>query len=251
MMSGPTAYLDVQRGSQDDLVVTHAPLVKRLAYHLIGRLPPTVEVEDLIQTGMIGLLEAASNYETGRGANFETFASIRIRGAMLDLVRKNDWAPRSMPRRMREIAEAIRRVENRLGREASSQEVISEMGISADEYHRILQDAISTRLFSLEQGAFGEQEFDVAGDDGESPLAALTAEGFQRDLGRQIDALPEREKLVVALYYDEGLNLKEIGAVLDVSESRISQILGQAMLRLKSRLGGWVDGAEQVAQAAR
>ena len=241
MTFGSNAYLDVQRGSQDDLVITHAPLVKRLAYHLANRLPPSVEIDDLVQIGMIGLLEAANSYEPGKGANFETYASIKIRGAMLDQVRKNDWCPRAMPKKMREISQAIHSIENRLGREATAQDVIDETGMTSEEYHQVLLDSVSTKLFSFEQGATGEQGFDVVDNNGETPLELTEQSGFKEALTEQIGNLPEREKMVISLYYDEELNFKEIGEVLEVSESRISQIHGQAMLRIKGRLSEWTQ----------
>lgn len=242
-MNGHSAYLEVQRGSPEELVTRHAPLVKRLAYHLIGRLPPTVDVDDLIQSGMIGLLEAARHYKTDRGANFETYASIRIRGAMLDQVRRSGWAPRSVSRQLREMSDAIRRIEHREGREASAAEIAEEMGVSREDYYDMLRDTSSVRLFSLDQMAEQEQE-PAAGDsddDGGAPLAALLAGDFQKALAEQIGALPEREKLVMALYYETGMNLKEIGEVLDVSESRVCQLHGQAIVRLRSRLSDWVE----------
>ncbi len=242
-MTGHAAYADIQCGNRDDLVVAYAALVKKIAYHLIARLPASVDVDDLIQAGMIGLLEAGSHFKNDKGASFETFASIRIRGAMIDQLRQSGWAPRSVSRQLREMGNAIQRVENRLGREASSKEVASEMGISVDEYFHILQDASSVQLCSLEQvsNEAGEMLVPTDGertDEGET-LSAVLADDFQRDLSRQIERLPDKEKLVMALYYDSGLNLKEIGEVLEVSESRACQIHSQAIVRLKSRMSSW------------
>jgi len=240
-VNGHAAYLDVQNGSREELVSRHAPLVKRIAYHLVSRLPASVEVDDLIQAGMIGLLEAGSHYQADRGASFETYASIRIRGAMIDQMRQCGWAPRSVTRQLREMSEAVRRTEARLGREAGAAEVAGEMGVSLDEYHDLLRDTSSVRLFSLEQIGESEQEpADIGGgDDRYAPLENILEDDFQQALASQINSLPEREKLVMALYYDSGLNLKEIGEVMEVSESRICQIHSQAIVRLKSRLGEW------------
>lgn len=241
-MNGYAAYADIQCGDRDSLVVSHAKLVKKLAYHLVGRLPASVDVEDLIQAGMIGLLEAASHFQVDKGASFETFASIRIRGAMIDQLRKGGWVPRSVSRQLREMGRAVQRVEHRLGREASSHEVAAEMGISLEDYFGVLQDASSVQLCSLEQLGNEDGELNLggaeAGDEGET-LGAVLADDFQRDLARQIELLPDKEKLVLALYYDKGFNLKEIGEVLDVSESRACQIHGQAIVRLKSRMTDW------------
>ncbi|MBD2858449.1 RNA polymerase sigma factor FliA [Spongiibacter sp. KMU-158] len=240
-MSHHNAYLDVQHGSREQLVHQHAGLVKRIAYHMVSRLPASVEVDDLIQAGMIGLLEAGSNYRAGQGASFETFASIRIRGAMLDQLRHDGWAPRSVSKGLRDMGDAVRRIESRVGREAHGNEIAAEMGISLDEYHRLLQDTSSVRLFSLDHfGEDGEETLDITDEESATPAEAVMEEGFQSALAEQIDGLPEREKLVMALYYDNGLNLKEIGEVLEVSESRVCQIHSQAIVRLQSRLRDWV-----------
>ena len=227
--------------SNDELVTRHAPLVKRIAYHLIGRLPASVMVDDLIQAGMIGLLDAARHYDERQGASFETYASIRVRGAMLDELRRNDWTPKSVHRKARDVAEAVRRVEAETGRDASDQAVAGEMGISLDEYHQILLDASTSKIINFEDlgiddGAMG----DIPGGGSSAPLQAVQDERFAFSLASAIDMLPERERLVVSLYYDKELNLKEIGAVLKVSESRISQLLSQAHLRLRARLGDWL-----------
>jgi RNA polymerase sigma factor for flagellar operon FliA len=240
-VNGHAAYLDVQNGSREELVSRHAPLVKRIAYHLVSRLPASVEVDDLIQAGMIGLLEAGSHYQADKGATFETYASIRIRGAMIDQMRQNGWAPRSVTRQLRQMSEAVRRAESRLGRVAMASDIASEMGVSLDEYHDLLRDTSSVRLFSLEQIGENEQEaVDVGGgDDRYAPLANVLADDFQHALANNIKNLPEREELVMALYYDSGLNLKEIGEVMEVSESRVCQIHSQAIVRLKARLSDW------------
>lgn len=227
--------------SQHQLVERYAPLVKRIAYHLLARLPASVQVEDLMQAGMIGLLEASKKYDAGKGASFETFAGIRIRGAMLDEVRKGDWAPRSVHRNSRMVSEAIRKVEARTGRDAKDQEVAAELQLSLEEYYGILGDTLGSRLFSfddlLQDGEhIGLQEQGVAHLE---PSRELEQERFQVALAEAIEQLPEREKLVLALYYDEELNLKEIGEVLGVSESRVSQLHSQCAARLRARLSDW------------
>lgn len=234
------AYDAEERRTIEQLVIQHASLVKRIAYHLIARLPSTVDVEDLIQAGMIGLLEAAGNFSSTGGANFSTFAGIRIRGAMLDEVRKLDWTPRSVHRRMREMSRAIAEIEHREGRDAHDHEIAAAMGISLDEYHALLQDAASARLASLDE--LIEEEHSVVdrrseGDD--EPYANLQEDRFMQDLAEEIGRLPEREKLVMSLYYDDELNLREIGEVLGVTESRVCQIHGQALARLRARLHEW------------
>jgi RNA polymerase sigma factor for flagellar operon FliA len=227
------------RSEGDALVTRHAELVKRIAYHLAGRLPPSVDVADLIQAGMLGLLEAASNYAANRGASFETYAGIRIRGAMIDALRKLDWAPRSVHRKARAVAAAMREIEKETGRDAKDGEIATKMGVGLEEYHSIVQDAASCRLASLDDAASSA----TAPDDNADPFREVADEGFRASLAHAIDALPERERLVMSLYYSEGLNLKEIGAVLKVTESRVCQLHGQALVRLKARLVEWREKA--------
>lgn len=241
-MNGAAMYATMQAGSTDELIIKHAPLVKRIAYHLMGRLPETVQVDDLIQAGMIGLLEAGKNYDASQGASFDTYAGIRIRGSMLDEVRRSDWTPRSVHKKSRMVTEAIKKVENITGRDAKATEIADHLGVSIDEYNKILQDSVGCKVFSVEQlTESGDQVFVDAEKDSVQPFDLLGKEHFQQALAQAILRLPERERLVVSLYYEEELNLREIGEVLNVSESRVSQISSQAMLRLRSRLADWVD----------
>jgi len=209
------------------------------------RMPASVQVDDLIQAGMIGLLEAAQKYDASRGASFETYAGIRIRGAIVDEMRRGDWAPRSVHRNARRVAEAIGIVEARTGRDAQDTEVAEELGIGLDEYFAMLRDSSASRLFSYEE-TFGDDEtsLDTAGtgSDYASPLEGIQRDSLKQSLSQAITQLPEREQLVLALYYDEELNLKEIGQILGVSESRVSQIHSQAALRLRTRLSDWHPG---------
>jgi RNA polymerase sigma factor for flagellar operon FliA len=228
---------------QHELVIKHADLVKRIAYHLVSRMPPNVEVDDLIQSGMIGLLDAAKHYSPNKGANFETYAGIRIRGAMLDEVRKSDWTPRSVHRNMREMAEVVRKIENAKGQDASPVDIAEGLGVSIEDYHKLVQDAASCRLFSFDQMGSSEDESspaDHARDERPGPFDHIQDAGFRNALATAIGTLPEREKLVLSLYYDEDMNLREIGEVLEVSESRVCQIHGQALIRLRSRLAEWL-----------
>jgi len=231
-----------KKNSRDDLVVQHAPLVKRIAYHLMCRLPPSVQADDLIQAGMIGLLEAARNYDSTQGASFETYAGIRVRGAMLDEIRKNDWAPRSVHRKARKVAEAVRQIESMMGRDARDNEVAEALDMSLGEYHQTLQAASGYLVLSFDD--LGADDEAVATNINLSsaamtPFDGLQKEDFKRSLAEAIAGLPERECLVMTLYYDEELNLREIGSVLGVSESRVSQIHSQALIRLQARLGQW------------
>lgn len=225
---------------RNQLVDQHVPLVKRIAYHLLGRLPADVQVDDLIQSGVVGLLEAAQQYDPTQGASFETYAGIRIRGAMLDEVRRSDWTPRSVHRNARRVSEAMRVVENRQGREAQPREVADELQVTLDEYQHMVSDAVCCRVLSFEEifdpDSEGENRLPSHEVD---PLYAVQTEGFRRALAEEIIRLPEREKLVMSLYYDDELNLREIGEVLGVSESRVCQLHGQALLRLRARMTDW------------
>ncbi|RDS82071.1 RNA polymerase sigma factor FliA [Dyella monticola] len=242
-MNVASEYLQLQREDADQLVRKHAPLVRRIAYHLMGRLPPSVDVGDLMQAGMIGLLEAARNFTTDRAASFETYAGIRIRGAMLDELRRTDWTPRSVHRKVREVAEVVRQIENETGADADSAQVMKRLGMSAEEYHQVLSDATSARLLSLTTPDDGEggdgSPLDVVDHDNLGPADSFTQETLSAALAEAISTLPKREQLVMSLYYEQELNLKEIGLVLGVTESRVCQIHGQALVRLRARMGDW------------
>ncbi len=243
-MKGLAAYAAVQKLDYEGVVEQYTPLVRRIAHHLKGRLPASVQLDDLIQSGMIGLLEAARHYDASQGASFETYAGIRIRGAMLDEVRRYDWTPRSVHRKAREVSEAMYRIERRTGRDARDTEVAAELGVSLDEYHRILQDAVGCRLFSIEElSENGDGFLELhGGGESDTPGDQLARERFKAALADAIAGLPERERLVISLYYEEEMNLKEIGQVLGVSESRVCQINSQAMLRLRARMRDWLTG---------
>jgi RNA polymerase sigma factor for flagellar operon FliA len=237
-------YAEAQAFEQsvDDQISQYTPLVKRIAYHLMSRLPPSVQQDDLIQAGMIGLLEALRNYDATQGASFQTYARIRIRGAMLDEIRKNDWAPRSVHRKARMVAEVVRNIENRTGRDARDQEIAKGLEMSLEEYHRLLQEASGHRVFSYDEmdiESFGGVESLSVRTQG--PLEGLQSADFKRSLADAIAGLPERERLVMTLYYDEELNLREIGSIIGVSESRVCQIHSQAVIRLQSRMNHWVS----------
>ncbi len=239
-MSALAMYNTSKPDKREEIVNQHAPLVKRIAYHLMSRLPPCVQADDLIQAGMMGLLEASRNYDATQGASFETYAGIRIRGAMLDEIRKNDWAPRSVHRKARRVAEAVRKIENIKGRDARDSEVAQELDISLDEYHQMLQDASGYLVLSFEDMGMDDEAVAAQfADRATGVLEGLQKEDFKKNLREAVAGLPERERLVMALYYDEELNLREIGAVLGVSESRVSQIHSQALIRLQARLSQW------------
>ncbi|WP_277619298.1 RNA polymerase sigma factor FliA [Legionella norrlandica] len=206
------AYSKVNQQTQETLVKTHATLVKRIAHHLLGRLPQSVQLDDLIQSGMLGLLEAAKHYDSSKGASFETYAGIRIRGHMLDEVRRNDWVPRSVYRNSRMISDAVRILEHKFGREAKDNEIAEELGISLDEYHDMLQDSVSSHLYGFEDlGVTDDVLYDDEAGNSTEPHANVMRNDMVRRLTEIIDGLPQKERLVLSLYYEHDLNLKEIG----------------------------------------
>jgi RNA polymerase sigma factor for flagellar operon FliA len=222
---------------KEDLVRQHAQLVKRLAFQLMAKLPASVQIDDLVQNGMIGLLDALGRFEEGMGAQFETYAAQRIRGAMLDGLRDNDWVPRGVRREMRRVEEAIHKLEHEHGRPPSEGELAAALGMAIAEYQKLLQEARGHQLIYLEDLAADQDESfldrNCAGPAPADPAALLEDIDTRRALVSGIEALPEREKTVMALYYDEDLNLKEIGEVLGVTESRVCQLHSQAIARLR------------------
>ena len=226
------------------LIESYAPLVKRIANQLLARLPASVQFDDMVQNGMIGLLDALDRFEDGLGAQFETYAAQRIRGAMLDGLRETDWLPRSLRRNMRRIEAAINTLEQRNGRAPSEGEVAQELDIPLAEYQHLLHEARGHQLIYLED--FGDEDggslLDALPDDEAfTPLALLEDADQRRNLIAAIEALPEREKHIMGLYYEQELNLREIGEVLEVSESRVCQLHAQCIARLRAALFG--DGS--------
>jgi len=238
-MNGHAMYAEVENLGESDQIVRHASLVKRIAYHLLNRLPPTVQIDDLIQAGMVGLLEAASNFNPDMGASFETFAGIRIRGSMIDEIRRSDWTPRSVHRKFRSVTEAIRKIENDSGEDAKDADVAAVLGISLSEYHQILIDSSSSRIYSIDTMEDNMQDAAIPNSSENTPDESFISDEYRQQLTESIRLLPEKEQLVMSLYYDDELNFREIGEILDVTESRICQLHGQALLRVKARMSEW------------
>lgn len=220
----------------------HAQLVKRLAHQMMIKLPASVQVDDLIQAGMMGLLDAATRYDELHGAQFETFATQRIRGAMLDELRAADWLPRSLRRDMRSIEAAISRLQQRMGRSPNETEIAAELGVSLTEYQEMLRESRGAQLLYYEDfhdeehnDFFERFEFDNKAD----PLALLADERFRVELIRAIENLPEREQMLMGMIYEQGMNLREVGEVFGVGESRVSQLHSQAVARLRSCMKGY------------
>jgi RNA polymerase sigma factor for flagellar operon FliA len=227
------------KADKNSLLTEHAPLVKRLAHQMKAKLPPSVEVDDLVQAGMMGLLDAINRYEENHGAQFETYAVLRIRGAMLDELRSSDWMPRSTRANMRKVEQAMATLQQQLGRPPSESGVARTLKLSVADYQEMLGDSGGHQLvyyedFHDEDG--GDGFLDRYAVDDDDPLKSLLDTDFRQTVIDAIDALPPREKMLMGLYYEEELNLKEIGAVMGVSESRVSQLHTQAVARLRTYL---------------
>jgi RNA polymerase sigma factor for flagellar operon FliA len=217
------AAYEQSQASLSEVLEKHAVLVKRIAHHLAARLPDSVLVDDLIQAGMIGLLEAAKNFDGSKGASFETYAGIRIRGAMLDDIRKGDWTPRSVHRNSRMISEKIAELEAELGRDVKDLEVAEALGVSVEQYHTMLNEANAGKIIGIDDLGVSEDVLSVKEVQEEDDIyLGIEDSAFRQSLSNAIKTLPEREALILSLYYDDELNLREIGSVLDVSESRVS-----------------------------
>jgi RNA polymerase sigma factor for flagellar operon FliA len=217
-------------------------LVKRIAYQLAARLPASVQIDDLVQSGMMGLLDALNHFDETQGAQFETYASQRIRGAMLDELREIDWVPRSVRKNARDIERAIHLLQQQLGMPPTELEIAQQMGLALQEYQAMLADARGHQLVYYEDFHHeGDEPIELNITDGRpGVLQILQDEGMQQALAEAIELLPERERMVMAMYYQEDLNLKEAGAVLGVSESRVCQIHSQAIMRLRAVLKDWI-----------
>jgi len=225
---------------RDALIRRHVPLVRRIALHMIAKLPPNVELDDLIQVGMIGLAEALSRFESEQGVQFETFASQRIRGAMLDELRKGDGMSRSSRKSQKDIEHALHRLEQRLGRTPLESEIADELGMDLDDYQSLLGKVRGTQLVYLEDMSGGDEGEDFlerhVADSGADPFALLRDHRLRVALVEAIKALPEREQYIMGMYYEHDMNLKEIAAVLGVTESRVCQLHSQAIARLRTKM---------------
>lgn len=224
----------------EQMLKQHASLVKKMAYQLKSKLPSCVELDDLIQAGMIGLMDAIQRYEDTHGAQFETYASQRVRGAMLDELRGADWLPRGIRKNMRDIENAVQQLEQKLGRPPSEAEIAKHMQVSLNDYFEVLSDCQGHQLIYYEdfQDEDGSEHFldRFVDDDSSDPMKALLESDFREALMACIDRLPEREKILMGLYYEQELNLKEIGAIMNVSESRVCQLHSQAVARLRASM---------------
>ena len=238
-----------EKYEKTDLLTQYMPMVKRLAHHMMGRLPPSVEEDDMVQAGMIGLLDAISRYDEAQSAQFEAYAIQRIRGSMLDELRQSDWMPRSARQSMRKIEKAIGALQHQLGRQPKGSEIAASMKIPLAEYQAMLGDARGHQLLYFED--FGESDEEdsfldkQSGNEGSMPLPQLLDANLRACIIAGIEGLPEREKLLMSLYYEEELNLREISEVFGVSEARVCQLHGQAIARIRTKLkeDAWIVAA--------
>ncbi|UCV04533.1 RNA polymerase sigma factor FliA [Dechloromonas denitrificans] len=241
-------YTAAGQPDRDLLVQRFMPLVKRVAYHLLARLPASVQFDDLVQNGMIGLLDAMERYQEGFGAQFETYATQRVRGAMLDGLRENDWLPRSLRRELRRIEAAISQLEHAHGRAPSESELADALEMTLLDYQKTLQDARGHQLVYFDDFA-GEGDEDFLErhftDNDADPANILEDRNTREMLVQAIGLLPEREKLMMALYYEQELNLREIGEVMGVTESRVCQLHTQAVARLRSQFLGQIPAIKK------
>ncbi len=228
---------------RESAIERYGPMVRRAASQLVAKLPANVELDDLVQAGMIGLFDAMTRFQLGHGAQFETFAMQRVRGAMLDELRGSDWLPRSVRRNQRAIESAIHKAEQRLRRSPTETEVAAELGLPLAEYQQLLGDARGAQLIYLDDFGDGDQDEGFLdrhlSSSQPEPGEVLRDTRFRQALAAAIERLPEREKLVMGMYYEQDMTLKEIGAVLGVTESRVSQLHSQAVARLRTQMKSW------------
>lgn len=235
------AYRTVGEYEREDVIRSYIPLVKRVVHRLSGRLPKEVDIKEMLNSGIIGLVDALEKFDPSHDTNFATYAQFRIRGAILDSFRSQDWLPRTLRFKAHKIESAYHRIEQRFGRPAKDEEVAKELDVTLEELHSLLGEVGSIVMLSFEELGFGHGDDRFNGDDvvasrGRDPLNRLLGGEKVELVARALDRLPEKERLVISLYFYEELNLKEIGEIIGVTESRASQIRSRALIRLKNIL---------------
>jgi RNA polymerase sigma factor for flagellar operon FliA len=223
------------------LIRQYQPLVRKLAHHMMAKLPANVQLDDLIQVGLIGLSEALTRFEATQGVQFETFATQRIRGAMIDELRENDWVSRGTRKSQKDIEESMRRLEHRLGRSPLESEIAADLGMSLSEYQSLLNKVRGTQLLYLEDMNRNSDDEDGfldrhMGDPKSDPVNLLRDQRLREALVAAIKNLPEREQFIMSMYYEQDMNLKEIATVLEVTESRVCQLHSQSIARLRAKM---------------
>lgn len=235
--------IEITTENREEVIIRYSPMIKYVANRIAMRLPPHIEVDDLISVGVLGLMDAITKYDSSRGAKFKTYAEFRVRGAILDELRSLDWVPRSIRQKASAVEKVVRSLESKLRRIPEDEEVAKEMDMSLDQFYRTLDETKSVPVFSLEDLGIakesGEQQslLDcIAGKADADPQTQIRLIELKEIIAKAIDTLPEKERLMVSLYYYEELTMKEIGAVLDITESRVSQIHSKAVLHLRTKL---------------
>ena len=235
--------IEITTENREEVIKRYSPMIKYVANRIAMRLPPHIEVDDLISVGVLGLMDAISKYDSSRGAKFKTYAEFRVRGAILDELRAMDWVPRSIRQKASNVDKVVQTLQAKLSRSPEDEEVAKEMGLTLDQFHDTLNETKSIPIFSLEDLGIakesGEQQslLDcLAGKADADPQTQIRLIELKEIIAKAIDALPEKERLMVSLYYYEELTMKEIGAVLEITESRISQIHSKAVYRLRTKL---------------
>lgn len=237
---------------KDEIVVEYAPLIKYIAQKIASRLPANIELDDLISCGVIGLMDAIEKFDPSRDNKFKTYAEFRIRGAILDELRAQDWVPRSIREKAKVIDRAYSKLESEFGRPATDEEMCKELEVSKEEFHDMLNKAKSVSMLNIDDSStFNRNDKRaMAGMNEDSklsnPFSAVSNKNFREKIKEGISQLPEKQRLVLSLYYYEDLNLKEIGQVLDVTESRVSQLHTQAVCKLKAKLQNMFEGYEEL-----
>jgi RNA polymerase sigma factor FliA len=238
---------------KDEIIIEYAPLIKYIAQKIASRLPSNIELDDLISCGVIGLMDAIEKFDPSRDNKFKTYAEFRVRGAILDELRAQDWVPRSVREKAKMVERAYSKLESAMGRPATEDEMCKELNCSQEEFHDLLNKSKSVSLLNIDDSnTFGRGDKKLMAGLTETgrnsnPLAAVTYKNARDKIKEAIGTLPEKQRLVLSLYYYEDLNLKEIGQVLDVTESRVSQLHTQAILKLKSKLRTMFDSVEDMA----
>ena len=235
--------IEITTENREEVIIRYSPMIKYVANRIAMRLPPHIEVDDLISVGVLGLMDAISKYDSSRGAKFKTYAEFRVRGAILDELRSLDWVPRSIRQKASKVDKVVQGLQAKLRRTPEDEEVAQEMGLSLDQFHETLNETKSIPIFSLEDLGIAKESGDqqslldcLAGKADADPQTQIRLVELKEIIAKAIDALPEKERLMVSLYYYEELTMKEIGAVLDITESRVSQIHSKAVYRLRTKL---------------
>ncbi|MBI2519424.1 MAG: FliA/WhiG family RNA polymerase sigma factor [Bdellovibrio sp.] len=242
----------VSQEVKDEIIIEYAPLVKYVAQKIASRLPSNIELDDLVSCGVIGLMDAIEKFDPSRDNKFKTYAEFRIRGAILDELRAQDWVPRSIREKAKLVEKTYAKLESQFGRPVTDEEMCAELHMSQDEFHDLLNKAKSISLLNIDDTASfsrGDKKL-MAGlmesSRSNNPYQAVNYKDLKEKIKEGIKTLPDKQKLVLSLYYYEDLNLKEIGQVLDVTESRVSQLHTQAVLRLRSKLRLVVDSVDDL-----